>query len=589
MKTIITDTAAIHEVVNRINAWVKQNTQGNVEHWIEHASVTECAFLDSYRFTCGATFESREVRPFTRSVNTPLATPATITKIEDVDPWTLDASAAVDGIIDIPGSFSTVACPTCKGKGRLVCPECRGQKGLFCTECHGDGKIACPSCRKTRKVACERCKGHGRVYNEATQAYDLCPTCQGKGGSPCTVCGDGYVECPKCGGNKKLPCKHCHEAGDIECSSCAGNGHVLSGLRVEILRRQEQSPVPSAEPGIPKELAAIVPFETMALLDPLDKVSVQIPSEVSTLLACVAKPQAREGEKSTRSSVTVDRQRVCRLSWGSGAESRSIVFADIKGKLSFEPGFITLVYAGMIADLKTAIAAGNIPAATALLAGASGNAMLAGQLAPLAAAANHRNWLLALAGGLAGAAAGMAVTMPLVYRWRAASLHLTPLLVETLLICLAAGAFSAVAAAFLLRHCLAKKWQRLAVICVAGMMLSLTGYGALRAAGLDPARAGDRQAAEAAYKAYFPFGLRTLASKEDIAFLEKLIATYEPTGIDMALYKKDLIWLKEKIAADAVNLKKVEQAGRALEQAEQEPKNDYKVRRSRKKSKIYIQ
>lgn len=589
MKTIVTDSAACQVFLNRLNAWVKENTQGKISQWIDSAAVTECSSLDSFRITCVVVFENRQVQSFTRSSESSQSIPPTITKPEDVDAWSIDPVAAVDGKIELSASFSTAACTSCKGKGRLPCPECRGQKGLFCTECHGDGKIPCPICRKSRKVPCERCKGHGRVYNEANQGYELCPVCEGKGGSPCTSCVDGYVTCPKCGGKKQLPCARCHEQGDIECTACLGKGYLLSGLCVELSMRQERSSVSLADPDIPKELASSIPYETIAAIDDIDTTPTDLPADVAALLiSCAAQPQAREGEKKKRSSATVERQRLHRLAWGRGAESRSVVFADAQGKLTFEPGFISLVYAGMITDIKAAIVAGNIPAATALLSSASGNPILAGQLAPLAAATNKLNWTLAGIGGAAGALAGMAVTLPLVYHWRASSLHVAPLIIESMLFCIGAGALGSVLIALLCRNILSKKWQRLAAVCLSGILLSLAGYGMVRMAGIDPARTGDRQEAEASYKSYFPFGLRTLASNEDISFLEKLITTYEPTGIDLSSYKKDLGWLKDKLAADEINLKKIEQAGHELEEADRQ-KQEFKLHRYRKKPKIYIE
>jgi DnaJ-class molecular chaperone len=47
----------------------------------------------------------------------------------------------------------TIACPTCKGTGKILCPECRGRAGqvVSCSKCRGEGTIQrkCVTCNGT--------------------------------------------------------------------------------------------------------------------------------------------------------------------------------------------------------------------------------------------------------------------------------------------------------------------------------------------------------------------------------------------------------------------------------------------------------
>jgi len=89
------------------------------------------------------------------------------------------------------------------------------------------------------------------------------------------------------------------------------------------------------------------------------------------------------------------------------------------------------------------------------------------------------------------------------------------------------------------------------------------------------------------YNAYFPFGLRTLASPEDIDFLQKLIAKYSPSGIDLGPVKKDLAWLEEKQKTDDATMKKIELSAHNIENVSEIDKaKNMKVRSRRSRISI---
>jgi DnaJ-class molecular chaperone len=159
-----------------------------------------------------------------------------------------------------------VACPECKGRGRLDFLKCRicsgegrvrpsgavgnsdvtmkcrncegfgGFKNAGCASCSRSGTAPCPTCLgrpwhdrecsvadcRAGRIRCEACGGRGRVDVR-------CSECEGKGrnrASGATPGADVSVRCRGCEGKGKLadpaPCSSCDATGRIPCKTCRG-------------------------------------------------------------------------------------------------------------------------------------------------------------------------------------------------------------------------------------------------------------------------------------------------------------------------------------------------------------------------------
>ena len=122
-----------------------------------------------------------------------------------------------------------VACPECKGIGRLKCPDCGGTGDSSCPRCRGAGRMVCDNCNGTGRELCPRCMGTGRepkdrpVMGLGTQ----CTRCGGQKTVDCTACGGKRtVACATCGGTGKIKsgCKRCEGKGSVACPACLGTG-----------------------------------------------------------------------------------------------------------------------------------------------------------------------------------------------------------------------------------------------------------------------------------------------------------------------------------------------------------------------------
>jgi hypothetical protein len=133
--------------------------------------------------------------------------------------------------------------------------------------------------------------------------------------------------------------------------------------------------------------------------------------------------------------------------------------------------------------------------------------------------------------------------------------------------------------------------KRLGGGAAAALILLSTVYGLAAVAGFNPARAMDQGQMESEYRAYFPFGLRTLATDEDIKFLQNLVKKYEPAKIDLSKVREDLGFMQNKLEADKKALAASENSLKQIEKIDAGKKSSRKYYRSRisHKNRIHIQ
>ncbi|HYP17934.1 MAG TPA: hypothetical protein VEQ65_12050, partial [Opitutus sp.] len=112
------------------------------------------------------------------------------------------------------------ACETCAGAGKtqssVACPTCSGKGSVQCGECDGRGKLLIPG-----SPACSTCGGSGGMVQDGRAI--ACGTCNGTGkgkGSvikqSCAACVAGRVPCRACTGGRILITK--------DCALCRGSG-----------------------------------------------------------------------------------------------------------------------------------------------------------------------------------------------------------------------------------------------------------------------------------------------------------------------------------------------------------------------------
>jgi len=192
-----------------------------------------------------------------------------------------------------------------------------------------------------------------------------------------------------------------------------------------------------------------------------------------------------------------------------------------------------------------------------------------------------------LTGGVLGAAAASAGIFAFERHFWHASYNLPTVIVFSLLGAAAVSSVAVLLLGIIKPGFLNTRLKRI----TAGTLLSIAATTcvcfAAAALNINPARALDTKQMQEEYNAYFPYGLRTFATRQDVEFLEQLVGKYEPTGADVSSVKKDLGWLKEKQVSDESAMKKIEKSARDIEQVSadrlQQQKRTYRHAR-----KIYV-
>ncbi len=119
------------------------------------------------------------------------------------------------------------------------------------------------------------------------------------------------------------------------------------------------------------------------------------------------------------------------------------------------------------------------------------------------------------------------------------------------------------------------------------MLISMLAICTFAGLDINPARYMDAKQMRQEYNAYFPYGLRTLASKEDVEFLWQLIKKYTPTGIDITQVTKDFEWMSGKLRKDERAIEKLENTARGIQQ-EQKFSRQHKRVTFKRLPKMYV-
>jgi hypothetical protein len=601
MKKIIKDAAFIAELKTKSGEWLKEQSKNSDQ--LPDMEIIEVAEYAVYNLIYKTLIETRRVSQFKKPGAARPKTLQTGEPAESVDPWSIKAEVSKEfadtkQIVELPAASVSVQCVKCDGSGVAKCPECQGKKSVYCMQCRGDGKLPCEKCRRTLKIHCPSCQGRGKVYSEATQKYEDCSQCNGAGNFPCTECKDGFVTCSACEGKGSQPCHACKEKGDMTCSTCEGMGNIVTGTGIEISTNVIEAKFEVKNTQIPENITgnelAFVRFVTDKTVEIEPGKSPEGLSE--EFLPIIPKIESKlsfpPGSRVLRKAVIVEKKVYYNAVYKTAGTQNSVWFVFSAGKFVCEKKLLQQLYAGTVDGMNEKLKKGDYVGAIALAKSVSDIPILKADAERVKSEAAKKLSQPYYKGGLLGFAAALLVTLPLSYFiWRH-SYHLLAMELYTLLLALV-SAVSATLFVILFKPKLLdnvkKSLTGTAMLVVVPVLLIFFVGILLR---LDPARYLDAREMKAEYAAYFPFGLRTLASKDDIEFLKSLIEKYSETGVDLSWVSKDLKWLQDKQRSDELNMAKIERTSKAIEQITKTPEpvraKTHKRRTYKKLPKIYI-
>lgn len=604
MNEKITDAKAIERVEKKVNSWINEASGIHSHEQNQIISVVELTEYPIYRLTYKAEIQTRRVVPFSRPDSTKPSSAPSITSPDQIDVWSVESNKVSDFVTDnqqveIAQSLSASFCRSCETSGKISCPDCRGQTANFCSQCHGDGKIFCPVCKRTKTVVCQRCNGRGKIYNEIKKTYDGCHNCGGKGSIKCTHCENGYLTCSLCGGKGRVSCKKCNDTGEIECEDCSGKGQTVSGFAVQIVSYPNEEKMEMENTDIPEGVLKGISLKTVyqQFLEVDDSEEVlrnsakydKLPKEIKTNFNRL-KSLACEPAKNRRilGRFILEKKFMYLVDFKFGGYIKKVWIGDSGPRVVCEDKVLEDIHFDTMGDLNWHIENDDISGAIDICGKIEKIKAFAPQIRE--AKARIRKKLLSsyFSGALAGLVVFSCISIPILYAWRSKSLHIGFLinmaLIANIVVSFLAGAIIYAINLKVLDKNIKRFFAGAGAVAIA--LLFFYGWGSLIK--LDPATSLDANQMTEEHARYFPFGLRTLTSKEDIKFLENMISRYSPTGVDMTSVKKELDWLKEKLKKDEENIHKIEQTAKEIKKSEMTNQNKRRVKYPRKHSKIYI-
>lgn len=229
------------------------------------------------------------------------------------------------------------------------------------------------------------------------------------------------------------------------------------------------------------------------------------------------------------------------------------------------PGFLIDMHAVLLNGIRQHIEEDRLPEAARECKKLRNVELLRPAVAKIERSIRTRILLPGLMGSAAGAIISSAALVPILRHWRGDSLHVQTLVAGALLGAILCGLLVSGIILFIVPWYFKNRRSRLlgAAGATLAAIILCCGVGVLM--GYDPARSLDQTAMETEYREHFPFGLRTLASKEDIDFLTRLLAKYEPIGVDVQTIRVDLATLERKLEADADNIVRIHRIGQDIE------------------------
>jgi len=233
------------------------------------------------------------------------------------------------------------------------------------------------------------------------------------------------------------------------------------------------------------------------------------------------------------------------------------VFSDVNPVLA--------MYAGMLEELRSEIAANRVKDASELLARLEVVPSIAEEVGKLRRKMRVKLLWPAILGSIIPALAVSAGGTLLIMKALAGSLNVKMVVYQAV----AANLLFAIFIGFALFSVAGKFVYGLAKRVILSFFVTITFLGLLYGGAIlmrfNPARDIDEQQMKAEYAAYFPFGRRTLATDVDIKFLGRLINKYKLAGIDLSQQRQDMKWLEDKIIQDKASLVATEKVREKIE------------------------
>lgn len=590
MKKPITDTQQLAHFKEKISAWLNGLTGGHGEEFIAGLEIVSAEEYEMRRIYYEIQLEARSVTPFTKKDSSPVKAQPLIFDAKQIDPWTVPTAEIKDftnqqAVIEIQESLKSTSCRYCSGTGKVNCPECMGHKGIYCPTCRGEGKIKCAGCGGSKNVKCEQCGGTGQTDG----GTGICYRCGGKKEYKCTMCeGKGSVVCGNCNGKTRVPCKACSETGTVTCSQCSGAGQSVTGFAVEIKHSTEFRKLDLPGQDIPKDILSKLPQDIIEwqreFISPGSEVEKRgLDAETKkSVLSLRDKITISPNMKALFDSFTCERGSFVRVSYRIPGTEGELWLAGKDLRIFSGENPLTSAYNGILGSIRGMISKGALKDAENYLKKIQHIEFIKKDIAALTQKIVSARIKFFITASMTGAGVFSLITIPILYSVLSKSFHSNIVLITALAFNIALGLASGYVQ-YLIGFVPSGSYLKKSVI-TGGITAALLAvcYGMAPLANFNPARSMDRNMMLNEYKEYFPFGLRTLASKEDIKFLEYLVTKYEKTGIDMGQQKKDLEWLKAKIDEDRRNLEEAEKIRIAMENAAKEKKVKKKIIRNTK-------
>ena len=580
MKKLIDDATQLDQFREKIFLWLKTlaGKQGTeAAGFNPELEILEAAEFSASRAIYEAQVETRAVKKINKLDNIKVAAPATILTESQIDVWSVKAGVPDEFVsgkktVDIVESLKAVPCRQCSGTGQMNCPECMGHKGVYCTTCRGTGKLKCPECKGGKTVRCQQCAGTG----ELDGGVGACPMCGGRKEIKCPTCaGTASVPCETCGGKMRIPCKKCAELGTVPCSFCGGATQSVTGFAVEITYDVSKMSSEMIDSEIPAEVK-----NDGAARGWVKETGVVSPEQSALLQEIKKKVLFPENSKLLFDRFYFEKQLFYKIRYKVPGSENELWFVGGEKKMLAKGNPVAGMYTGVIDEIKACIAGGDTAGAALCLKKIEGIEALKSE------AGNFRKIIdkILMFSYAIGAAAGFfvftAAAVVIMMGNLSGSLHIGIVVAGAL----ALNAAGSAASAFLMFRMgfpfLNNYMKRLGGAAAAAIILLSAAYGIAAIAGFNPARSMDKGQMESEYRAYFPFGMRTLANADDIKFLQDLIKKYEHSKVDLAQVRKDLAFMQNKIEADKKSLAASEDSLKQIEKIDAGHKSKRKYYRS---------
>ena len=604
MKNIISDPPIIASIKDKLSGWISEHLRG-LDSAQPEVNILEICEYPLRRLVIKAEVQTRKITQFNKAGPVIQSAPASAqSQVGEIDVWSVESEKIDDFVngkklVEIPASLKSTPCKKCEGTGKISCPDCQGQKSVYCVACHGDGTVICPKCKKTMKIGCKACEGRGKVYSDTQQAYVNCTQCDGKGSFPCGDCKNGRNPCAECGGNGRIPCRKCAESGSMECTACCGKGSFVSGSGVEIISATFEDKLDIPNPDIPDSIVngefPAVSYEVERTVSHAGQgTDADVPAELTGQMDILKKRiQVPLEGRIIKNYFIIEKKSYFNMTYTNGSDRSSAWFLIAGGKALIESKFLKEMYSQLMATLEQNLKNGDTAVAQQIIKKIENIPALRSEVGNIKTRLVKSVLPAYIAGSTIGFAASSALLMAYEFHAWKASLNLNTVAALSL-----AGVFalsSAVVPALITAgpsslNTFKKRTVSAALPSVFLSILLICGFATFN---ISPAKYMDAKQMRQEYNAHFPFGLRTLASKEDVEFLWELIKKYTPTGIDLAQVTKDFEWLAAKQRSDENNMEKIEKSARSIEQAsgkyKQQQQKYQKKRTFKRLQKIYVQ